>query len=200
MAERVMGMIKEMHPPIQNDSKTLFEVGSGWGHFLEASRKYFNRVSGVEFSQEQAGYSREHFGLNISEQDIFLNQTSQTYDVIAAWELLEHLPNPNLFLDWAFAHLNPGGQLALSTPNYNRLYRRALGTHWFYFTPSKHLTYFSPQTLKLCFKKPVLGISKSIPPVARFFGSDGIFIIKSILNSHPSNNGSKLYASAKPLN
>ena len=148
MAQRVAGMLREMFPAEGNGFNSFFEVGSGWGHFLAASAKYFKKVSGVEFSREQAAYSRSRFGLEISEEDIFLHNQGLNYDVIAAWELLEHLPNPRQFLNWAHSQLNSGGQLVLSTPNYGSLYRRTLGTHWFYFIPSQHLTYFSPQTLK----------------------------------------------------
>lgn len=151
MDRRVASMLKEMLA--SSDFNSLFEVGSGWGHFLSASKKYFKNVSGVELSQEQAAYARERFGLEISEQDIFLSTSDLSYDVIAAWELLEHLPNPSQFIAWAHSRLNSGGQLILSTPNYSSLYRRILGTHWFYFIPSQHLTYFSPHTLRVLLQK-----------------------------------------------
>jgi 2-polyprenyl-3-methyl-5-hydroxy-6-metoxy-1,4-benzoquinol methylase len=151
MAERVGNMRREMFPIAGGETSpvggSLFEVGSGWGHFLQACRPHFRAVAGAELSREQAAHSRSRFGLEISEGDIFADGTPRGYDVIAAWELLEHLPDPRGFLAWAHARLRPGGQLALSTPNYASLYRRLLGSHWFYFIPSQHLTYFSPRTL-----------------------------------------------------
>jgi cyclopropane fatty-acyl-phospholipid synthase-like methyltransferase len=149
MAERLGHLRREMFPLSSAASRdaALFEVGSGWGHFLHLSRAHFRRVSGAELSAGQAAHSRERFGLDITERDVFSSDLPEKQDVIAAFELLEHLPRPAQFLAWAHANLNPGGQLAVSTPNYASLYRRLLGPRWFYFIPSQHLTYFSPATL-----------------------------------------------------
>ncbi len=47
------------------------------------------------------------------------------FDVIFAGDLIEHLPNPGLFLDACRAHLAEGGTLVLTTPNAFNLFNMA---------------------------------------------------------------------------
>ena len=44
-------------------------------------------------------------------------QFDQSFDVIFAGDLIEHVVNPGLFLDNAKKHLKPGGRLIMTTPN-----------------------------------------------------------------------------------
>lgn len=149
MAERLQNMHREMFPldGVARNSADLLEVGCGWGHFLQLCRPHYRDVEGVELSREQAAHARERFDLNVSRTDILKQLWPRDYNIITAWEVIEHLAYPTLFLKWAFDHLRPGGQLVLSTPNFNSLFRRLLGPRWFYLIPSQHLSYFTPETL-----------------------------------------------------
>lgn len=150
MAERLQNMHREMFPleGVARNSANLLEVGCGWGHFLQLCRPHYRSVEGVELSREQAAHAQERFDLDVARTDIFRQSLPRKYHLIVAWEVLEHLTYPLQFLRWAHDHLLPGGQLVLSTPNYNSLYRRLLGSRWFYAIPSQHLTYYTPATLK----------------------------------------------------
>lgn len=150
MAERLQTMHREMYSleGMARNAATLLEVGSGWGHFLQLCRPHYRSVDGVELSREQADFSRERFDLEVSRTDIFKDPRTDRYNIIAAWELIDHLAYPTRFLQWAHDHLQPGGQLVLSVPNHDSLYRRLLGTHWFHFDPARRLTYFNPSTIK----------------------------------------------------
>jgi 2-polyprenyl-3-methyl-5-hydroxy-6-metoxy-1,4-benzoquinol methylase len=159
---------------------SLFEIGSGWGHFLAVSKPHFAKVAGAELSQVQAAYARRIFGIDITESDIFAAPASPDHDVIAAWELIEHVPDPARVLAWAFANLGSGGQLALSTPNYASLYRRILGPRWFYHIPTQHLSYFSPAGLKALLLKQ--GFAR-----VRIFTS-GRSLLRERYNNHNSTS------------
>jgi cyclopropane fatty-acyl-phospholipid synthase-like methyltransferase len=149
MADRLQNMHREM-PPLSKPRNTasLLEVGSGWGHFLQLCRPHYGSVEGLELSRDQAALARERFDLEIASVDVTKEHWPRRHDIIVAWELIEHLPNPLQFLQWAHNALLPGGQLILSTPNYDSLYRRLLGKHWFYHIPSQHLVYFTPKTIR----------------------------------------------------
>jgi SAM-dependent methyltransferase len=47
------------------------------------------------------------------------------FDVIVAFDLIEHLTNPGLFLQCCKEHLVPGGQIILTTPNAYNLFLMA---------------------------------------------------------------------------
>lgn len=155
MAERLEQMHREM-PPLQGTAKgssSLLEVGCRWGHFLQLCRPHYRTVEGLEWSKERAAFAAERFDLNVSATDILRDPWPQSYNVIAAWDVLERETHPGEFLRWVHAHLLPGGQLALSTPNHDSICRRLLRSHWRYYDPSRNLAYFTPATLRALLKE-----------------------------------------------
>ncbi|MDB5048863.1 MAG: Methyltransferase type 11 [Fibrobacteres bacterium] len=149
MAEHMERMHREM-PKVEGMNKrsaTLLEIGCRWGHFLQLCRPHYRSVEGLEWSKERAAFARERFDLQVSATDIFRDPWDNRYNVVAAWDVMEREPHPLEFLRWVHDHLEPGGQLMLSTPNYNSISRRLLRKRWPYFEPSRHLCYFTPATL-----------------------------------------------------
>lgn len=155
MAERLQHMLREMPSleGVSRDAATLLEVGSAWGHFLQLCRPHFREVDGIEPSKEQALFARERFDLEVSRIDISREPWEGRHHVIVAWDRLDRLTYPTPFLSWAHEHLLPGGQLILSVPNYDSLYRRILGPRWFPFDPARHLTCYTAGVLKDLLRK-----------------------------------------------
>jgi len=84
---------------------------------------------------------------------------NETYDLILAFEVIEHVASPMRFLKVLRGHMADGGYLALSTPNYNCA--RALGpSAWDGFSHSfEHLYFLTPETLALYAGKVGLALS-----------------------------------------
>jgi predicted SAM-dependent methyltransferase len=75
-------------------------------------------------------------------------ELNQSYDVIVAGEIIEHLENPGLFLRNMRRHLKPQGKLILSTPN--PFYQGQTWKIWRYGRPQnheEHTHWQDPQTL-----------------------------------------------------
>lgn len=77
------------------------------------------RCIGVDLSEEAIGLMREAGFDNVEVGDACrLSERFQNeFDVIVAGEVLEHIPNPALFLDEARKTLKPGGVLLVTVPN-----------------------------------------------------------------------------------
>jgi SAM-dependent methyltransferase len=121
-----------------------------WLHKLVASAA--SRVVGLELSLEQVQALRE-LGYDIRQGDAEAFSLGETFDVVLAGELIEHLSNPGAFLDCARHHLNPGGILLLTTPNrfdaYKFLKTVQTGHIPGYHKPiAKHVCYFDENSLK----------------------------------------------------
>ena len=75
------------------------------------------------------------------------------FDLITASQVLEHEPDPAKFLLAARKKLKPHGQLVLSFPNYNALYRHLFGRHWLHWHIPYHLNFFTHDSLAILAKE-----------------------------------------------
>lgn len=66
---------------------------------------------------------------------------NETWDIITSFDMIEHLKEPDAFLEEAFRVLKAGGIFIISTPNLSDFYSRLtflFGYMPFNYTPSKH--------------------------------------------------------------
>ena len=64
---------------------------------------------------------------------------SPSFDVIALWQVIEHLDGPLALLDSLAARLTAGGILALSTPNPEAFQFARMGKRWPHVDAPRHL-------------------------------------------------------------
>ncbi len=125
----------------------LLDVGCGTGGFLAVARQEGYTVEGLDFDPEAVRMAQERFGLNdvfTGNVDEFLTQRPRKrYDVVTAFEVLEHTTAPREFIRELVGLLAPGGYLALSVPNRER--RPAFDYDW--DCPPHHLTRWSASAL-----------------------------------------------------
>ena len=126
----------------------LLEIGCGTGEFLHVAQQMGHRVTGLDTSPEVARYVGERY----REVDIAVGDLSETqfaagsFDVVAAFHVLEHVPDPGNLLAQVFPLLRPGGILYVRVPNLDSWYRRALGRNWWGFCV-EHMSHFTAQSL-----------------------------------------------------
>ena len=133
---------------------TLLDVGCATGLFLSVAQKNGWRVQGLEVSSNAVEQARAYFGANTIEQkDLLQYAPEKKYQVITAWALLEHVPDPLTYLRKIHTLLERGGIFALSTPNSSAYSFRRWGKEWRYFIPPEHLFYFDFPSLEYIFKR-----------------------------------------------
>lgn len=127
----------------------MLEVGCAYGYFLDEARARGWHVEGIEPSAHGAAKARERFGLDVSTEP-FTRQPVRpaSVDVVAMWDVIEHLPNPRQTLERAYQWLRPQGVIALSTGDIGSLSARLHGPDWSLMTPPWHQFYFSRPTLR----------------------------------------------------
>ena len=127
----------------------LLEVGSAYGYFLDEARKRGWRVRGVEPAEHAAQRARHVLGVDVAVGPLTeLPVDGQSVDVVALWDVIEHVPNPRETLARAFDWLRPGGVLALSTGDIGSLVARIHGRDWSLLTPPWHQYFFSRRTMR----------------------------------------------------
>lgn len=121
------------HLPNKKDCAIL-EIGCGYGRYtsLIVHQMQYTNVVGVDISEEQIEYARNHYNLqNVFVEDAlaYMQRTNQKYDVVILMDVLEHLE-----LNYAVSLLNAvhsalsqEGKLIIQVPNgispMNPLYR-----------------------------------------------------------------------------
>jgi SAM-dependent methyltransferase len=73
---------------------------------------------------------------------------STSFDVVTMWHSLEHVHDPLAVLRAAHRLLVPGGRLLVAAPNIDSLPFRWFGASWYGLDLPRHLTHFSPATLR----------------------------------------------------
>ncbi|MCW5296898.1 class I SAM-dependent methyltransferase [Herbaspirillum lusitanum] len=91
----------------------VLEVGCGQGHFLKRIRHAFN-AEGVELNQGAVAECRQQ-GLNVS--GVALGELDKEFDMVVAFEVLEHVDVPSTFMLQAIEKLRPGGYLMIAVPD-----------------------------------------------------------------------------------
>lgn len=113
--ERAKTDIKGIKRYIQGG--TILDIGAGVGHFLSVAKADGWNVYGVEISSFAANICKEK-GLNV-----FIGTFSNAqykndmFDVITAFDVLEHVVEPNLFMEEVFRILKKDGLFVVSVPN-----------------------------------------------------------------------------------
>jgi 2-polyprenyl-3-methyl-5-hydroxy-6-metoxy-1,4-benzoquinol methylase len=134
-------------------SKRLFEIGSAYGFFLSVARSKFLSVEGIDISRDAATYARERLGLPVHIGDFLDFDLEHNVDVVCLWDTIEHLKNPDLYIEKVAGHMNRGGVIAITTGDIGSLVARLRGSKWRQIHPPTHLHYFSKVTLTRLLEK-----------------------------------------------
>lgn len=142
--------------------ESLLEVGCGYGFFLAEARKVFGKVVGMEMSHEAARRAVVESGAPVAIGGIE-DAPRGPFDVVAAWEVLEHVTNPIGFLVEAKRRLVPGGWAIVSVPNAGSLARKVMGSAWPSWKPAEHVSHFTEESLRMAFGRAGFVQIKRIP-------------------------------------
>ncbi len=95
----------------------VLDIGSGVGEVLSVFQENNWNSTGIEFNEFAADYSRKEFGLSIMNRNIYDFDSSEKYDVIMLWGVLEHLSEPLKILKKVRELIMDTGILLLEVPS-----------------------------------------------------------------------------------
>ena len=127
----------------------LLDIGCSCGYFMEVAATSGFEVEGLEFSGAAIAAADASIRPNILCCSVDGFESSRTYDLVTAFDLIEHVPQPKAFLSKVRHLLAPGGWLVMTTPDAEHPLRYVMGSSWPMLQPMQHLTIFSRQAMRL---------------------------------------------------
>jgi SAM-dependent methyltransferase len=125
----------------------LLELGAGAGFALEAARDAGWDARGLELSAPAVAWAREHLDIDITAGGADDLSDHERWDVIAAFQTIEHLVDVRSALRRVREALRPRGLLYLTTPDHGSLSRSIFRRFWLSYRP-EHLVYFDQRSLR----------------------------------------------------
>jgi SAM-dependent methyltransferase len=132
---------------------SFLDVGAGYGFLLEQmTTRQGIRSVGVELSEQEARYGQEQLGVDIRNGTLEKSGLLKgSFDLVACFEVIEHIPDPPAFLDELLSYVKPGGYLLVMTDNFESRVARELGPSFPKWIPHSHISHFGPKTLEWLF-------------------------------------------------
>ena len=143
--------ILDQFEPYRKTNRIL-DVGCGIGYFLEVAKKRGWEVYGTEYTDEAISICEEK-DISMQKGDLHSDMfPAEHFDIVTAFEVIEHIAFPMEPLNITYRFLRPGGGFYLTTPNFNSLLRRHLGAKWNVISYPEHLSYFTRHSLNYALK------------------------------------------------
>jgi SAM-dependent methyltransferase len=124
----------------------LLEVGAAAGFALAEAKIAGWYVQGLELSPEAARFAFERYGVPVRVGGINDIEANAQWDVIVAFQTIEHLSDVRCGVRSLREALRPKGILFLTMPDHESLTRKLFRRFWVSYTP-EHLTYFDRRAI-----------------------------------------------------
>lgn len=100
------------------ERKAVLDIGSGMGTFLLAAKKYYpGNAVGLDVSRKMGEFVEKTVGVKVHIAQFEDFRPDQRFSLIHMSHVLEHVPNPNEWLQHAKQLLTKDGILVINVPN-----------------------------------------------------------------------------------
>lgn len=97
--------------------KAVLDIGSGMGTFLYAAKPHYPIAIGLDVSEKMGQFVSRQVGVPVHIVQFEQYQPDHKFSLIHMSHVVEHVPNPNEWLQKAKELLEPGGILVINVPN-----------------------------------------------------------------------------------
>lgn len=155
---------------LKKSPRSILDVGCRTGDFLMHFEDTIIR-EGVEISNYCTEIANKR-GLRIYNDNLESINFDKKYDIVSAYNILEHLIDPLSFLDKLNSIINKNGLLVILIPTHESLREKLLmrfNKRWHMYVPPEHLNFISKRFLDSYLSK------YNFQLIERYYSSGGIF-------------------------
>ena len=151
----------------------LLDVGCGKGRFVASACRHGWQAEGTDVIQGQVRSARERYDVKISFGEIWeLGFDANSFDVVTAWHVLEHLPQPHKVVGEISRIMRTNGLFVCEVP-YQASWQATIGKGlWFQLDVPRHLLHYNLSALQYLLHKHNLEIQhiSTFSPELGYFG------------------------------
>lgn len=129
----------------------LLEVGASSGQFLVNIKDKVALVNAIELDNACCAFMTSELGIDADDEFLrFSRFADRQYDIICAFQVLEHVPDPVMFLNELRASAKNGATIFIEVPNLNDPLLSVWNVEAYqkFFYHSAHLHYFTEASLR----------------------------------------------------
>jgi len=166
-------------------SGKLFEIGCGRGKLLNELKRYY-AISGIDISSSAVLEASKLIGKNhLKVLDIEKESINGKYDIILAFDVLEHLKNPSKALFKIKKSLKKNGVFIFSVPNNYGLFGKLMTSFFNYIDKTHVSTYERDKWIRIMenagfnieiYNEHLFGISKY--DMTKYFSFNLVIVAK----------------------
>ncbi len=153
--------VKLIESLVNSSNKSLLDVGAGTGDFLKTAKQKNWKVRGVE-PNAQARNLAQQKEINLVEE-ISLVDSSEKFEVITLWHVLEHIPDLEIQIEKFYSLLNENGYLIIAVPNFKSYDANYYKEFWAAYDVPRHLWHFSKEGIERLMKNHHFQLQKTLP-------------------------------------
>jgi polysaccharide deacetylase family protein (PEP-CTERM system associated) len=131
----------------------LLEIGSAYGFFLKVAREFGWDAEGVELIEACAREAARLSGATVHAGDFLDMRIAGSFDVVAMFDVIEHMRDPIACIERAYTLLKPGGIFVIETGDRAWPWARFLGNYWYFLDPPQHRYYFSAKGIQFLLRR-----------------------------------------------
>lgn len=141
---------------------SILDFGCGTGTFINYCKTKGWAITAVEPDDDARKIAEQNTNQQLHSSLTELKKT-ETFDVITAWHVLEHVPNLKEVVKSLKSKLNKKGQLFLALPNHQSYDAKLYKELWAGYDVPRHLNHFDQKSIKSLSKKEKLKVKEIIP-------------------------------------
>lgn len=146
MKGKKLNLIREIVGKQNNFS--LLDFGCGTGDFLGYVKLQQIQAEGIEPDAGARAVAKKVNKVDTYSVEESKAISSESYDVITLWHVMEHIHELHGQLDYFYRWLKPGGKLIIAVPNIESADAKQYGAKWDALDVPRHIYHFAPKQVK----------------------------------------------------
>ena len=141
----------------------ILDLGAGTGAFLNTLKNAGWNALGLEPDVTARDKASELYGIYLKESHELFSLTTESFDAITLWHVLEHVHQLHDYIKKFEELLKKDGKLFIAVPNYTSEDAKMYGKFWAAYDVPRHLYHFSPKAMESLLNAHGLKLEKIKP-------------------------------------